>query len=334
MRVFYLFIVLLFSLSSCDKKKCNSPVDHFISEGILIANEGNFQWANASVSFYDTQKDTLIESVFQEVNNRPLGDVLQSITITDDYIYLVLNNSSRIEVVTKNTFELVASITGFTSPRYMQSVNNNKAYVSDLYANKIAIVDLLNFEITGYINCSGWTEEMVQLNDEVYILNKTDNTLRIINTNTDVITSVIVLDFEVSAFEIDNQNRVWLTGINNDIGIVRCINLVDQEIQYTYNFEGESPRELVVSENGSNIYFLSNGAWHINEFTDELIVAPIIPANDRLFYGLSVNNDKIYIADAINYVQKGTVWVYDLNATLLQELKVGIIPSEFDFINL
>ena len=334
MRVCYLFILLLFSLSSCDKKKCTIPVDHFISEGILIANEGNFQWGNASVSFYDIQKDTLIESVFQDVNNRLLGDVLQSITVGQNYVYLVLNNSARIEVVTKNTFELVASITGFTSPRYIHLVNNEKAYVSDLYANKIAIVDLLNFEITGYINCTGWTEEMVQLNDEVYILNKTDNTLRIIDTNTDVITSEIVLDFEVSAFKIDNQSRVWLTGINNEIGLLTCINHIDQEIQYTYNFDGESPSELVVSENGNDIYFLSNGVWHINEFTDELIVAPIIPANDRLFYGLSVHNEKIYIADAINYVQKGTVWVYDLNATLLKELKVGIIPSEFDFINL
>ena len=334
MRVCYLFIVLLFSLSSCDKKKSSIPVDHFISEGILIANEGNFQWANASVSFYDTQKDSLIESVFQEVNNRLLGDVLQSITVGDEFIYLVLNNSARIEVVNKNTFELVASITGFTSPRYIHIVNNEKAYVSDLYANKIAIVDLSSFEITGYINCSGWTEEMVQLNDEVYILNKTDNALRIIDANTDVITSDIVLDFEVSAFKIDNQSRIWLTGIKNEVGQVTCINLIDQEIQYTYNFEGESPSELVVSENGSNIYFLSNGVWHINEFTDELIVAPIIPANDRLFYGLSVHNEEIYIADAINYVQKGTVWVYNLNAILLKELKVGIIPSEFDFINL
>ena len=333
MRVFYLFIVLLFSLSSCDKKKCTIPVDHFISEGVLISNEGNFQWGNASVSFYDTEKDTLIESVFQEVNQRPLGDVLQSISIYGDFAYLVLNNSARIEVVNKNTFELVGSITGFISPRYIHIVNNEKAYVSDLYANKIAVVDLTSFEITNYIDCTGWTEGMHQLDNEVYVLNKTDNSIYKIDVTTDVISSTLILDFEVSDFKIDSQNRLWLAGTKNDIGIVECINPHSGEINYFYNFEGESPSELYVSESGSDVYFLSNGVWHINEFTDEIVSAPMILANDRLFYGLSVYQDKVYIADAINYVQQGTVWVYDLQGALLNELKVGIIPSEFDFIN-
>jgi len=334
MRVFYLGFVLLIGLSSCDKQVSLVPPDHYISEGILISNEGNFQWGNASVSFYDTENDILIESVFQEVNNRPLGDVLQSITIDGDFAYLVLNNSARIEVVNKNSFELVGSITGFISPRYIHIVNSEKAYVSDLYANKIAVVDLVSLEITSYIDCIGWTAEMYPLDNEVYILNKTANSIYIIDLATDVISPLLVLDFEVSAFKIDSQNRLWLTGSKNDIGTVQCINLLSGEIQYSYNFVGESPSDLYVSETGTDVYFLSNGVWHINEFTDEIISAPIIPANDRLFYGLSVHQDKIYIADAINYVQQGTVWVYDLQATLLNELKVGIIPSDFDFINL
>ena len=333
MRVLYLSIVLLFSLSSCDKKVCKRPLDHYFSEGILISNEGNFQWGNASVSFYDTENDILIESVFQEVNNRPLGDVLQSITIEGDYAYLVLNNSARIEVVNKNSFELVGSITGLISPRYIHIVNNEKAYVSDLYSNKIAVVDLVSLEITNYIDCTGWTEEMHQLNNEVYVLNKTENSLYKIDVATDAITSVLVLDFEVNSFKIYSQSRIWLAGSKNDMGIVECMNPQSREIEYSYNFVGENPSELYVSESGSDVYFLSNGVWHINEFTDEIISVPIIPANERLFYGLSVHQDKIYIADAINYVQQGTVWVYDLQATLLQEFKVGIIPSEFYFIN-
>jgi hypothetical protein len=102
---------------------------------------------------------------------------------------------------------------------------------------------------------------------------------------------------------------------------------------YACTFEGENPTDLFVTEQGHDVYFLSNGVWHINEFTDEIITSPIIPSEGRLFYGLSVNENIIYIADAINYVQKGTVWVYDLQSTLLDEWEVGIIPSEFDFID-
>ena len=333
MKLFYSVTLLLIALSSCDKEIGKTPVDHYISEGILISNEGNFQWANASVSFYDTEKDTLIESVFKEVNNRPLGDVLQSIRIDGDYAYLVLNNSARIEVVNKNSFELVGSITGFISPRYIHIVNSNKAYVSDLYANKIAVLDLVSLEITSYIDCTGWTEEMYQVDNVVYVLNKTENTIHEIDVTTEVISSILVLDFDLNSFKIAPQNRLWLAGSKNGVGMVQCINLQSGEIEYSYNFEGENPSELFISESGTDVYFLSNGVWHINEFTDEIISVPIIPANNRLFYGLSVHQDKIYIADAINYVQQGRVWIYDLQATLLNDLNVGIIPSEFDFIN-
>jgi hypothetical protein len=65
---------------------------------------------------------------------------------------------------------------------------------------------------------------------------------------------------------------------------------------------------------------------------DGAIATPIIPADDKLFYGLSVYKDKIYIADAVNYVQKGKVWVYNLQSILLDQWEVGMIPSEFDFI--
>ena len=104
-------------------------------------------------------------------------------------------------------------------------------------------------------------------------------------------------------------------------------------VLYSHTFEGENPSDLFVSDAGHDVYFLSNGVWHINEFTDDVITAPIIPADGKLFYGLSVHDEKIYIADVVNYVQKGTVWVYDLQSNLLDKWGVGMIPSEFDFID-
>ena len=118
MRYFAVTLILLLLISSCDKPKSLGKEDHFLSEGILISNEGNFQWGNASVSFYDEEKDTLLQDVFQSVNQRPLGDVLQSIYLDDKYAYLVVNNSGKIEVVEKHSFDLQHTISGFMSPRY------------------------------------------------------------------------------------------------------------------------------------------------------------------------------------------------------------------------
>ena len=333
MRIYHVILAFIVFASSCKDPVTVLSEDHFLSNGVLIANEGNFQWGNATVSFYDSENDTILEKVFQGVNQRPLGDVLQSINIQGDKVYLVLNNSGTIEVVDKNSFELETTISGFISPRYIQIVSSGKAYVTDLYADKIAIVDLNAMSITGYIDCLGWSEEMVQIDDLVYVANLEVNTIYIINHESDEIIDAFQLDFTINSLKKDNQNRLWICGIDQGLGRVICMDASTKTELYSYTFEGENPTDLFVTEQGHEVYFLSNGVWHINEFTDEIITSPIIPSEGRLFYGLSVNENIIYIADAINYVQKGTVWLYDLQTTLLDEWEVGIIPSEFDFID-
>jgi DNA-binding beta-propeller fold protein YncE len=333
MRVYSVIVALFILVSSCEKPTTSPQEEHFLSNGVLIANEGNFQWGNASVSFYDTENDTVLEKVFQGVNQRPLGDVLQSIHIHEDKAYLVLNNSGNIEVVDKNSFELEGTISGFISPRYIQLISSNKAYVSDLFSDKIAIVNLNINAISDYINCEGWIEEMVQIDDLVYVANLASNQIYIIDSSTDEIVDSIAVFNSINSLKIDDQNRLWICGTDQGLGRVICIDASTKTELYSYTFEGENPTDLFVTELGHDVYFLSNGVWHINEFTDEIITSPIIPSEGRLFYGLSVNDDNIYIADAINYVQKGTVWIYDLQTTLLDEWEVGIIPSEFDFVD-
>ena len=332
MRAYSVILTFFALVSSCDKPTTAPQEEHFLSSGVLIANEGNFQWGNASVSFYDLESDTVLENIFQGVNQRPLGDVLQSINIHEDKAYMVLNNSGSIEVVNKNSFELEGTISGFTSPRYIQLVSSSKAYVSELYADKIAIVDLNAMSITGYIDCVGWTEEMVHIDDLVYVANLASNQISIIDSSTDEIIDTLQFEFPINSLKKDHQNHLWICGENQGLGSVICMDALTKTELYSYTFEGENPTDLFVTEHGHDVYFLSNGVWHINEFTDDIITIPIIPSEGRMFYGLSVHDDKIYIADAINYVQKGTVWIYDFQTTLLDEWEVGIIPSEFDFI--
>ncbi len=330
MRVCHFITALVVLVSSCDEPFTLRQKDHFLSYGVLIANEGNFQWGNSSLSFYDAEKDTIYQEVFQGVNQRPLGDVLQSVTLNDDKAYLVLNNSGKVEVVDKNSFELQNTISGFVSPRYFHIVSPNNAYVSDLYANKIAVVDLNSNEISAYIPCEGWTEEMVQIDDLVYVANLESNQIYVIDSKEDAIVDRIPVSTSINSLKKDRQNRLWICGENNGVGVVLCMDPKTSNVLYSYLIEGEDPSELFLSEAGNDVYFLSDGVWHIN--VGEANATPIIPADGKLFYGLFVHDDKIYIADAMNYVQKGTVWVYNLQRNLLDQWEAGMIPSEFDFI--
>ena len=70
-------ICILLFLSACSKSDEPPGTDLFVSNGVLIANEGNFQWGNASLSYYDIENNQVHNNLFQAVNNRLLGDVFQ-----------------------------------------------------------------------------------------------------------------------------------------------------------------------------------------------------------------------------------------------------------------
>ena len=50
-----------------------------------------------------------------------------------------------------------------------------------------------------------------------------------------------------------------------------------------------------------------------------------------MFYGLTINpvNGEIYVSDAVDYVQSGTVLRYSQDGELLDTFNVGINPGSF-----
>ena len=60
---------------------------------------------------------------------------------------------------------------------------------------------------------------------------------------------------------------------------------------------------------------------------------PLIAEDSRLFYALGVNpyTDELYVSDAIDYTQRGTVFRFTPQGELVDEFKVDIIPGAFCF---
>lgn len=160
--------------------------------GLLIACEGNFQYGNATLSYYDPATATVQNEVFFRANGMKLGDVAQSMTLHSGRVWIVVNNSHVVFAIDPDTFRETGRIENFTSPRYIHFVSDTKAYVTQLWDNRIAIVNPQRYEITGYIEVpgmsasSGSTEQMVQLGDYVYCnCWSYQNTILKIDTRTD-----------------------------------------------------------------------------------------------------------------------------------------------------
>src|SRR5690606_34656356 len=97
---------LFFSACVKDKPSTGKANNgHTQSPKLLVANEGAYGNGNASLSYIDLEKAEVNNYVYQNANGRPLGDVLQSLNIYRDKIYLIVNNSNKIVVLSKKDFK-------------------------------------------------------------------------------------------------------------------------------------------------------------------------------------------------------------------------------------
>ncbi len=340
-----LFLILAgFSVfSSCLKDHpddcINPPVNLSGNRGVYIANEGNFQFGNAKVSYYDIESETVIEDLYQPANGVPLGDVCQSICSFNGKIYLVVNNSAKVVVVDPDTFVATDAISGFNSPRYFLPVSNSKAYVSDLYANTIAIVDLSTNTISGHIPCPGWTEEMALVYGKAFITNPYRDKVYVINTATDVIEDSIQVSYGPNSIVEDKNGHLWvLCGGDEAKSTYPALYRIDPvtklaEQSFQFNCLSDKPWRLDINGTHDTLYFLNESVFQMSITAGNLPDSPLIAAGTANFYGIGIDPSSgvIYVADAIDYVQRGVVYRYKPDGTLINSFLAGIVPGDFYF---
>lgn len=340
MKLIGFVLSLAILLSSCKKDpKLFEPVSPMITgENVLVLNEGNFQWGNASTTWINYVKHTINQDVFANINGRPLGDVLNSGNQSDGLTYLVVNNSQKVERMKSPLEKAFEPITGLHSPRYVLPINTDKLYISDLYDNKIYIVNGKSQHI-GYITFPGWSEQMLIAPDQsVWICNVTGNSLVRINPITDAITDSIHVGDSPKSMIIDGNNRLWVlcegkVFPSETAGSLWCIDLESQSVLRTFHFTStEHPTRLQKSADGSFLYYLMNGVKKLNQNDTAAPTSTFIPQGNRLFYGLGVDpQNHIWVSDAKDFVQNGEVFRYSSEGVLISSFEAGIIPSGFIF---
>lgn len=332
-------IILVF-LVACRKDKPPQRPDSNVtlgtSGGVFVLNEGNFMFGNAKVGFYNKTDHSSIVDLYAETNGGSIGDVLQSMYILNEKAYLVVNNSGKIEVCDPLDLQKFASISGFTSPRYILPVSNSKAYVSDLYADKVWIVDLTNNTISGYIPLEGWCEQMTAVFGEVYITNYEKGKVYVIDAATDVLTDSINLSIGVSNITEDANGKLWvLSGgdaVTSTAPYLYKINPLTKNIESSFLLTG-SPGRLCKNGTADTLFYLNGGAYRMPINATAVPSSAFISGSGHTYYALGIDpeNSEVYLGDAIDYIQAGKTFIYNPQGIYLREFDTGIIPGEFYF---
>lgn len=356
-----------FVLSSCDTTN-GIAEEQFeqTGKGVLILCEGNYNSGNASLSYYDTETHKVENGIFQRANDRKLGDTGQSIILKDGVAYIAMENSGIVWKIDAKTFRVMGQLTTndtehMINPRFVHFVSNDKAYITDLYAPYITVFNPQTMKYVGSIStgqtgmngyCS--TEEMVQVDNEVFTnCWSYSRNILIIDTQRDAVCDSIVLgSWQPKSMVVDANKKLWVItdggysteteSFSDNVPHLYRINPKTREVEVDLPMStDESTVQIALSPDKNTLYMLNNDVYQMSVTSNRLpdnpfLLAPVDSNGKRhKLYGIGINptNGEIYVADAVDYRQSGVVYRYDRNGTPIDNFRVGILPTQFVFIN-
>jgi YVTN family beta-propeller protein len=336
-----LILILTFTLS-CTKKS-DTGTDTFVAgSGVYIVNEGNFTGGNGSLSFYSYDNGLIYNDLFESINGRPLGDVPNSMTIAGEKAYIVVNNSGKIEVVNKNTLASIATIAGLISPRNFAPISNTTAYVTSIYSDSVAVINLTENSVSGYINIRRSSESIIVYGNKAFVSNWVGGKeIMVIDILTNKVSDSIQVGIEPESMAIDRNNMLWVLcnggWERNNFAELDQINTTTNRVEKKLVFPSKlsSPTCLTANGTGDALYYLENGVNKVNLAFPILPSSPLIPQTEHLFYKMGVDpvQNYIMVTDAVDYQQKGYVLLYQPDGTFFSSNYAGIIPGLMCFKN-
>jgi len=342
MKKNYLFLILIAFISSCHKDKID---DLPTGKGVYIINEGNFNFGNGEVSFYDPNTNVVTNNLFQSANGYSLGDVAQSMFIKDSIAFVIVNNSSKIELVKLPSFQKIRTITiNGSSPRYVLPVSDSIAYMTELYSNKIYVVNYLTGNLKTEISIPQYTEHLVQSGEYVFVEGKkiysnpsAEGALYRIRVSDNTYIDKKEFAGDAEGIAVDSNKFVWiLTSPDSASATTAAIRVFDKDFNllFTYSFNqlDDHPSMLQIDRArgyvwyvlGKDIYKAGNGffpGW------------PTIQTSATNIYSTGVDpvTGDVYVSDALDFIQQSRIYRYDTNGTLIHSFTAGIISGNFAF---
>ena len=352
LMVFLVFEVVF--LVSCSKDITDSKTDGGFLHGAYITNEGAFGNSNGSVSYFDTDSSYIINHIFESVNGRPLGDVVQSVSIAGDKAFIVVNNSQKVEVVDLKTFKSLGTIDSLEYPRYFLAVNDKKGYLTDgNFKGRVYVINLLSLKITDTIPCGSGPEKMVIYGKNVLVANSggwgNDSTLTVIDTDHDKVAATWIVGMNPADLVLDKDRQLWIlckgkVVWNQDFTIREetssSLVVLDPgsgklKQSITIGSVGDFywPQHIGINTGKDLIYYLeAEGVYSISSSSSISGSGSKLVISKNLYgFGVDPVTDIIYALYAPSFTTSGWLCRYKPDGVRVDSMEVGIGPSQIVF---
>ncbi len=336
-------------------------------KGMYLLNEGQMNKNKCSLDYFDYTSGKFYNNLFAAINpdvTLGLGDTGNDLKIYKDRLYAVVNVSGIIEVMNAATARHI----GYVELAGCRSIafSGDKAYVTSyagtmdettkLTKGTVAEIDLKTLKITRTCTVGYQPEGIVVKDGKLYVANSVayepdytahyEKTVSVIDASTMSVEKNIDVAENLNSMQLDNSGQLYVISRGNYYTVpsnVYVINTATDNVEKSldvraasmymagdslYIVANEFSYETYTSVPSFTLYNTQSGnvvsAKFITDGTDASMASP---------YGVAVNpeNGDIFIPDAGDYINPGTMFCYNREGKLLWKAATGDIPGHMEF---
>lgn len=333
-------------------------------KGFYLLNEGNMNMNKASLDYMDLQAGEYHRNIYHEINpeiTKGLGDVGNDMAVYGSKLYIVVNNSNKVEVLDKYTAKRIGQI-DIINCRYI-TFGNGRAYVSaylgsvgdpDAPNGMVAEIDTASLEITRRVEVGRQPEEMDIVDDRLYVANSGgysppnyESTVSVVDLESFKEVKRIEVAPNLHRLKADSYGDLYVTSrgdyyetpskiyvidtgtesVKKEFEIAASQLVIDDDIAYIYSTEWS----YITGENEIGYHMLDVKS---EKLLDRSFITDGTEQEITLPYGIAVNPETkdVYVTDAKDYVSPGTIYCFDKDGKLKWSTTTGDIPAHFAFI--
>lgn len=327
---------LLFTATGCNPDDDTPTPSVTTTTGVYVINEGT---TSGSVSLFDKTTKTVTRDLYASANGRQLGPYLQNMTIVGDNAYLVVNGADSVQVVRTNDFRRVGRIGGLSQPRYLVA-SGTKGYLTqwqggfgNYLPGKVAVLNLTTNTVTKDITVGVNPEQMLLVDNHLYVTSSEGTTVTVINTTTEAVESTIAVPDGSKNILRDGSGNIWVLcskyGAAQDYLVRFAPATPTQQTRIAFAND-YSNGNLRSNKAGDKIYVsLGTGTYELAPTATALPTTPLIRRN---FYGLGIDpQDNTIYGGTATFTGNARMIRYTVTGAPIDSFEVGVGPNSFLF---
>jgi YVTN family beta-propeller protein len=343
--------IVLAGVTGCSKDDPVTPPKETpaTTKGVYVVNEGNSGKNNSTITFYVPDSNKVYQDIFASVNNRPLGDTGNDIVIYKDRIYIVVQQSQKMEVLSALDQKSIGTIQlqGSKSPAKVYIFNDAKGYVTNLYDKSVTVFNPMTLEIIkDRIVVGLYPSGLTAAANKIYVCNSgwgADSTVSVIDAATDAVIKTIAVERQPSEIMLASNGELvvkcdgytdWGNSANNLPGGLVMIDPSTDAVSGSISVSLEKngfPGHMALSADGTGYLQTTKGIVPFHSVSRTLDTVAVVSSQSIYSFTLDDVKGRLYVTDAKDYSMGGQVSVFDRQGAKITSFQAGIIPGAIAF---